>query len=201
MKLFFSHYFFYTPDEVGRLYNIVDAFNDLSKLFFSRKRFSSMINTVDINLICGDDEHKQIRPRYIEDKHPKVFPRKKDSPTFHIYHKLDIYVILSEAIIKCDDREAVAIIKDTIINYISETAMPVKIRKSFDKDRFIADLRQFFDTFIEQRGWEQEGKKEESHEWYRTVQEPDGTTKIERIKDGVATVVFTKNKDGGFEIL
>ena len=149
--------------------------------FYKTKSYSSMVDYIMIDFWWDWKGPFLIRlhskPWYIEDKHPKLLPRHKDSPTFHIYHHLMAEIRLPESFIDSNDQEAVIQVKEILINYFTNTALPVKIRKSFDKDRFIADLRQFFDTFIEQRGWEQDGKKEEPREWYRTVQEPDGTIK------------------------
>lgn len=204
MELIIKSYFLFDIARAHEQRAIVDVLRDKAELFFMHKNYSPMVENLYIELLCNGLHSNIItrRPKYIEDKQQKYFPRQKDSDTFRIYHELYVDVLLPEEYIDSDAKESVEIIRDTTIDYFTNVALPVKIRKAFDKDTFVADLRQFFDTFIEQRGWEQEGKKEaNSNEFYRTLHEPDGTIKIERVKDGVATVVFVKNKDGGFEIL
>lgn len=204
MNIEFTHCYRIDISMARKHYPIVYALCNYAKSFFKQKSYSQMVDNLDIELVCVQPggHIKLFRPQYVEDKQQKYFPRQKDSDTFRIYHELYVDVLLPEEYIDSDAKESVEIIRDTTIDYFTNVALPVKIRKTFDKEAFVVDLRQFFDTFIEQRGWEQEGKKEaNSNEFYRTVHEPDGTIKIERVKDGVATVVFIKNKDGGFEIL
>lgn len=203
MNIEFTHCYRIDISMVHKHYPIVYALCNYAKSFFKQKSYSQMVDNLDIELVCVQPggHIKLFRPQYVEDKQQKYFPRQKDSDTFRIYHQLYVDVLLTEDYIDSDAKESVEIIRDTTIDYFTNVALPVKIRKAFDKETFIADLRLFFDTFIEQRGWEQDGKKEEPREWYRTVHEPDGTIKIERVKDGEATVVFIKKKDGQIEIL
>ena len=88
------------------------------------------------------------RPIYHEDKTAKVFPHDKNNDaTFRMHHLLFVDIPLPDEFATCSDEEAVAMIGETMVNYFKNVALPVKIRNSFDKERFVSDLQLFFSTY------------------------------------------------------
>jgi hypothetical protein len=64
-----------------------------------------------------------------------------------MYHLLFVDIPLPDEFAICREEYAVPMIGETMVKYFTETPLPMKIRKSFDKERFIADLQQFFDSY------------------------------------------------------
>ena len=124
--------------------------------FFSERTYSSMVEEINIDLYCFNTPFRlkhHSRPVYHEDKTSKVFPRdKKSDTTFRMYHLLFVDIPLPDEFATCSVDNAVAMIGDTMVKYFTEVNLPVKIRKSFDKDRFVADLKAFFDSYSAKQG-------------------------------------------------
>ena len=110
-----------------------------------------MVDEINIDLYCFQTPFRlkhHTRPIYHEDKTVKVFPHDKNSDaTFRMYHLLFVDIPLPDEFATCSDEEAVAIIGETMVNYFKNVALPVKIRNSFDKERFVSDLQSFFSTY------------------------------------------------------
>jgi hypothetical protein len=58
-----------------------------------------------------------------------------------------IDVPLPDAFSASNTCDAIKIIEETLVRYFTEIPLPVKIRKSFDKERFISDLQSFFANY------------------------------------------------------
>jgi len=123
--------------------------NDIFE-FFESKTYSHLVDEINVDMVYYQNytnPHCK-RPSYYEDKTVKVFPRDKNSDaTFRMYHLLFVDIPLPDEFATCCEEEAVPMIGDTLVKYFAETPLPLKIRKSFDKDRFIADLQSFFSNY------------------------------------------------------
>lgn len=119
--------------------------------FFSERSYSLMVEEINIDLYCFQTPFRlkhHTRPIYHEDKTVKVFPHNKNSDsTFRMYHLLFVDIPLPEEFATCSEEEAVPMIGQTLMKYFTETPLPLKIRNSFDKERFISDLQSFFATY------------------------------------------------------
>lgn len=121
--------------------------------YFMERTYSSMLNEMVIDMICSIEFRMKYRkkPVYYEDKLIKVDPGYSDA-TFRMYHLLFVDIPLPDEFATCSVDNAVAMIGDTMVKYFTEVNLPVKIRKSFDKDRFVADLKAFFDSYSAKQG-------------------------------------------------
>lgn len=127
---------------------IVHVIGNQLRSMLSFKSYSEMVEEINIDLYWTPNALKVRRPIYHEDKTVKVFPHDKNSDaTFRMYHLLFVDIPLPEEFATCKDEEAVAMIGETMVNYFKNVALPVKIRNSFDKERFVLDLQSFFSTY------------------------------------------------------
>ena len=127
---------------------IVHVIGNHLRSVFSIRSYSKMVEEINIDLYWTPIPIKCRRPVYHEDKTVKVLPRDKNSnATFRMYHLLFVDIPLPDEFATCSEEEAVPMIGDTLVKYFAETPLPLKIRKSFDKDRFIADLQLFFSNY------------------------------------------------------
>lgn len=137
--------------QAGQKHDLVALLDNCLSSFFKERTYSKMVEEINIDLYCFQTPFRlkhHIRPIYHEDKTVKVFPRDKNSDaTFRMYHLLFVDIPLPDEFATCNEEEAVPMIGDTLVKYFAETPLPLKIRKSFDKDRFIADLQTFFDNY------------------------------------------------------
>lgn len=65
----------------------------------------------------------------------------------HLYHVLQIDIDLNDVrkeFFETDKMGSYNIIARTTLEYVSTMPLPVKIRKTFDRDLFVNDLREFF---------------------------------------------------------
>ena len=91
--------------------------------FFAKKNYSPMVEFVTIKLFCLPFCYKpHKRPMYYE-----VLPLK--------------YLNSNEV-------DGYRIVERSIIEYFHNNPLPVKIRKSFDTDAFLDDMKIFFDEYI-----------------------------------------------------
>ena len=139
---------FFDLDSASRLRRVVDRVDDNLSVFLKDKVYSFLVEEIVIELVCDVwmDAKIRKRPIYFEDKYVKVF-RQHIEPTYRMYHLLMVAIRLPDSFAECNEQEAIKMIADTMISYFTETPLPLKIRKSFDKERFIADLRTFFDSY------------------------------------------------------
>ena len=110
--------------------------------FFAKKNYSPMVEFVTIKLFCLPfcfKPHK--RPMYYE-----VLPLKLSSGEIvehrHLYLCTDITIENAEEYLNSNK---------TIIDYFQNNPLPVKIRKSFNLNAFLDDLKTFFNEFIKTR--------------------------------------------------
>jgi len=83
------------------------------------------------------------RPQYLENVQGRI-PHTNE--TFPIYHELHIDLVLEsfDALVKAKGAEVSSIIGKEIVAYFEQVKLPLKIRKSFDKEKFVEDLQMFF---------------------------------------------------------
>lgn len=130
---------------------IVHAIGNQLRSVLSIRSYSKMVEEINIDLYWTPKAIKVRRPIYHEDKTVKVFPHDKNNDaTFRMYHLLFVDIPLPEEFVTCSEEEAVAMIGETMVNYFKNVALPVKIRNSFDKERFVSDLQSFFSTYKQQ---------------------------------------------------
>jgi len=119
-------------------------------LYFQNRFYSILVDEINIDIIYSQHfktSHCK-RPIYYEDKTVKVFPQNKNSDvTFRMYHLLFVDIPLPDEFATCSEEYAVPMIGETLVKYFTETPLPMKIWKSFDKEQFIADLQQFFENY------------------------------------------------------
>ena len=127
------------------------TFEEMAKAmytYFESRTYSPMVNRVVIDMICSivyKMPHRK-KPIYHENKQIKLFSGGNDV-AYRLYHLMFIDIPLPDEFATCSEEEAVPMIGDTLVKYFAETPLPLKIRKSFDKDRFITDLQTFFDNY------------------------------------------------------
>ena len=137
--------------QAGQKYDIVALLDKCISSYFAKKTYSSMVEEINIDLYCFQTPfrlkyHK--RPIYHEDKTEKIFPKdKKSDITFRMYHLLYVDIPLPDEFVTCKEEDAVSIIGKTMVKYFTDVSLPMKIRKSFDKERFISDLQSFFANY------------------------------------------------------
>ena len=132
---------------------VLSEIEDKILLFFQNKSYSNKVDEINVDLVYSRyyQAPYRKRPIYHEDKTVKVFPHDKNNDaTFRMYHLLFVDIPLPEEFVTCSEEEAVAMIGETMVNYFKNVALPVKIRNSFDKERFVSDLQSFFSTYEQQ---------------------------------------------------
>ena len=145
MEFILKTVFDYNLEQKRKIVHIVG--NQLRSVL-SIRSYSKMVEEINIDLYWTPDAMKCRRPIYHEDKTVKILPRdKKCDATFRMYHLLLVDIPLPDEFATCSEEEAVPMIGQTLVKYFTETPQPLKIRKSFDKDRFIADLQLFFSNY------------------------------------------------------
>ena len=113
--------------------------------FFENRYYSSLVDEMNIHIYTQDFYNYLViheRPIYYEEKNALY----KGMP-YKLYHLLSVDIVLPDEFSNATDSEAVKMIGDTLIKYFTEVNLPLKIRKSFDKGRFVADLKTFFDGY------------------------------------------------------
>lgn len=68
----------------------------------------------------------------------------------HVYKYLcaDITIENADEYLNSDEVEGYQIVEKAIIDYFQNKPLPVKIRKSFDTQAFLDDIKAFFDSYI-----------------------------------------------------
>lgn len=66
----------------------------------------------------------------------------------HLYLCADITIENAEEYLNSNEVDGYRIVERSIIEYFHNNPLPVKIRKSFDTDAFLDDMKIFFDEYI-----------------------------------------------------
>ena len=94
--------------------------------FFAKKSYSPMVEQLQIKLFCLPFCYLPYkRPMYYED----LALKSRGEVIEHVYKFL-------------------CIVEKAIIDYFQNKPLPVKIRKSFDTQAFLDDIKAFFDSYI-----------------------------------------------------
>lgn len=129
----------------------VHAIGDDLRAIFNHKSYSPLVEKINIDLYCFQTPFRlkyHSKPIYHDDKTAKVFPRdKKNDATFRMYHLLFVDIPLPDDFATCTEEDVVPMVGEAMVKYFTEVPLPVKIRKSFDKERFISDLQSFFANY------------------------------------------------------
>jgi len=125
-----------------------EKMSNVLRSFFKDRTYSPMVNEIVIDMICSIEFRMPYRKRpiYHEDKLIKVDPRHSDL-TYRFYHLMFIDILLPDVFSTSSTTDSLKIIEDTLVSYFKNVSLPTKVRKSFDKERFIADLQQFFESY------------------------------------------------------
>ena len=136
------------PFYFGIEYNKTSVRDDILSIsselnnFVANKVYSQLVDYMLITLYsCFPLAKAMKRPRYIEDGKGRVVTT---GDTFPIHHELYVDIVISDALVAAKGSEVSTIVGREIIAYFEQVKLPLKIRKSFDKERFISDLRTFF---------------------------------------------------------
>ena len=114
------------------------------KMFFKNKTYSLLVNRLQIDLFCHMPLIKPIcRPRYIEEGKGRIVTT---GETFPIHNELYVDIVIEsfDALVVAKESEVAAIIGKEVVAYFEQVKLPMKIRRNFDRERFIDDLREFF---------------------------------------------------------
>ncbi len=134
----------------NEIHGLVESLN----CFFKDCSYSLMVEIFDIILICVSPEYDQFfqpkRPRYCKSKlvpKPKYLWEKDSDNMFHTVKTLFIEIKIDyQSFYQSDKIEGYTIIGNTLLKYLKEMKYPVAIRKSFDKERFNKDMKEFFQS-------------------------------------------------------
>ena len=117
--------------------------------FVINRSYSQMVDYILITLYSNFPFSKPLaRPKYIEEGRGHVVTT---GDTYPIHHELYVDIVISsfDTLITAKGSEVKTIVGKEIINYFEQVKLPLKIRKSFDKERFVEDLREFFNISAE----------------------------------------------------
>lgn len=111
---------------------------------FSPIVYSHLVNRMNIELFCGELFKPHSRPVYYEERFVK-HPNNSELMSY-VYHELIIDIEIPDKMkfLLSTLKEGYRIIAQAMVKYFEEVKLPLKIRKSFDKDRFVCDLKAFF---------------------------------------------------------
>jgi len=138
------------PFYFGIEYNTTNVREDILAIsrslndFVTNRSYSQMVDYMLITLYSNFPFSKPlVRPKYVEDGKGRVVTT---GDTYPIHHELyvDIVIASSDTLITAKGSEVKTIVGKEIIDYFENVNLPIKIRKSFDKERFVEDLREFF---------------------------------------------------------
>ena len=81
MELIIKSYYLFDIARAHEQRAIVDVLRDKAELFFLHKNYSPMVEYLYIELLCNGPHSiiKTSRPKYVEDKQQKYFPRQTDN--------------------------------------------------------------------------------------------------------------------------
>ena len=119
--------------------------HSLERFMANKSKYSCDVEKIVLIYFCGSFCIGRKRPKYIEDKISK-HPR-SEYLNMHLYHVLQIDIDLNahcKEFFEADKMGSYNIIARTTLEYLSTVPLPVKIRKTFDRELFVNDLREFF---------------------------------------------------------
>ncbi|TGX80587.1 hypothetical protein E5358_12510 [Palleniella muris] len=144
---FFLSYYWKGLDETLKKSDISEI-EKLMKDFFADKTYSEKVDTYSISLVCVifDPEFDRIsRPYYISDKVLNPPKGLELLSPVRVVKEFCCEILLEfTAFAYTSKEEGYNIIAHTVMEFLENLKYPVAIRKSFDKERFNNDMREFF---------------------------------------------------------
>jgi len=139
---------------------LIQLLREHAKSFFKDRVYSPLVENLTVEVVSFKKPFRQEgrkRPLYVEEE--IISPGKGFTKSCRLYHFLFINIPLPDEFITCPYEESLIIVRDAVIGYFRETPLPVKLRKSFDMERFLADLTTFFKRIDLRTGmWKTEGQ-------------------------------------------
>lgn len=117
----------------------------MEKFMAERCPYSPEVATIKMAFFCGCYFKARLRPKYIEGKVAKYY--RDRTLDLYISHELQIDIDLNEyckEFFEADKQGSYNIIANKTLDYVSTVPLPAKIRKTFDRERLVKDLREFF---------------------------------------------------------
>ena len=120
--------------------------------FFAKKNYSQMVEVIHLNLFCLPFYYRPYkRPKYYEDL-PLKLSSGEIVEHFHFFLRISITIENAEEYLNSNEVDGYRIVKKTIIDYFQNNPLPIKVRKSFDINAFLDDMKLFFDEYIKALG-------------------------------------------------
>ena len=116
--------------------------------FFAKKSYSKMVEVIHMDLFCLPFYYKPYkRPKYYEDL-PLKLSSGEIVEHLRFFLRISITIENAEEYLNSNEVDGYRIVERSIIEYFHNNPLPVKIRKSFDTDAFLDDMKIFFDEYI-----------------------------------------------------
>ena len=116
--------------------------------FFATKSYSQMVEVMHLDLFCLPFYYKPYkRPKYYEDL-PLKLSSGEIVEHLRFFLRISITIENAEEYLNSNEVDGYRIVERSIIEYFHNNPLPVKIRKSFDTDAFLDDMKIFFDEYI-----------------------------------------------------
>ena len=116
--------------------------------FFATRSYSQMVEVMHLDLFCLPFYYKPYkRPKYYEDL-PLKLSSGEIVEHLRFFLRISITIENAEEYLNSNEVDGYRIVERSIIEYFHNNPLPVKIRKSFDTDAFLDDMKMFFDEYI-----------------------------------------------------
>ena len=125
----------------GIIKNVEDIFDELNK-FLSGKVYVTDIKLDEISLSFVNTENLKcrVRPQISPYREPAIDPVDQ-FPRVGLFYEIPIP---QSDFIKVSEKDIPTYIGKALLKVLETQNVPVKIRKQFDRERFISDVRDFF---------------------------------------------------------
>ena len=121
--------------------------------FFKERTYSKEVETYFMYIVCVGPEYEQFfkptQPRYCKFRSrmkPKWQWREGEDNKDYIIKtfSIDIRIDYQSLVKSVNKLEVYTILAETFLDYLDKLVYPSSIRKSFDRDRFYIDMKEFF---------------------------------------------------------
>ncbi|MCM1079021.1 MAG: hypothetical protein NC344_04770 [Bacteroidales bacterium] len=147
MKLKFTMFFVGMDIQSTTKEKDIDSICELAMIFFKEKEYSEHVKTyiIDFTCICHDlDKNMVRRPKYYSDKTINPPRGLEMCDPVRIVQEFECGVALDKSFAYTNKQEGYNFIAHAVLDYLENLKYPIAIRKSFDKERFNNDMREFF---------------------------------------------------------
>ncbi len=136
--------------KTSEIYELIGLMNE----YFKGRSYSSAVETFNIWFLCDSPVYEQFsvpkRPRYVAEKSapkPKYLWEDNSDNMYHTIKTLFIEIKVDhQSFSQSDKIGGYTIIGNTLLRYLEEMKYPVALRKSFDRERFNRDMKEFFQS-------------------------------------------------------